>query len=598
MNVIKDTVEALCANLPYFQGLRHKLTLAISGWLRKRGFSQQEVETIIRNVASHFNDDEIEERIHNIQTTFQRPLDEVVGWTLLMEIVGEDIAHVLDTKIPKIFLYTDEASNPLFRVLRWDTPNGKKFHTQHWNGESWVDGLGNTRKVLYRLPEIIKAVENGQTVFVVEGEKAVHAMEKLGFTATTNPFGAGAWLEEYSKQLVGAKEVIILPDNDKAGKKHAEKVAQSLQNHNIPARIVELPGLAEGEDVADLVMRREIDRERLLELVRESNRAQHILIPVLPLAQAVEKAKQLGDGEWIISNLLPARGLSILAGRPKFGKTELLLKIVADVITGADTFGRETTPVKVLWLTQEDSVLRLAEGLLRYGLDPSLLETHIFVLDYTKLRGALRGTDIITTAKELGTQLVFVEPLAAIEEIAKLGRKGRLTYEAIYDVLLPLGLDAKNHGISLVGVVHAAKGKSTIRDVSDVTDAPIGSTSYSAIADSVLAFGLPPNAKSSAERRLMAAGRDVHLDALLKWTGSQYVEVDGFELHILTHERRQILEALAHLGRATPTELSRYLEKNLSTTKWLLIQLKDEGLVVSADGTYELSKTAHEILKL
>ena len=57
-----------------------------------------------------------------------------------------------------------------------------------------VNGSGNLKgvtPVLYRLPEIIKAKKSGRVVFIVEGEKDVHTLEKHGFCATCNSGGAG-----------------------------------------------------------------------------------------------------------------------------------------------------------------------------------------------------------------------------------------------------------------------------------------------------------------------------------------------------------------------------------------------------------------------
>ena len=63
----------------------------------------------------------------------------------------------------------------------------------------WRWSLGGTRRVLYRLPKVIEAVSNGEVIYVCEGEKDVHALERAGVTATCNPGGAGKWREEYSR---------------------------------------------------------------------------------------------------------------------------------------------------------------------------------------------------------------------------------------------------------------------------------------------------------------------------------------------------------------------------------------------------------------
>jgi 5S rRNA maturation endonuclease (ribonuclease M5) len=94
--------------------------------------------------------------------------------------------------------------------------------------------LGDTRRVLYRLPEIIQAVAAEKIVFVVEGEKAADALARVGVSATCSPGGAGKWREEYSTYLAGA-DVVILPDADSPGEQHCEAVAASLTG--IAARV-------------------------------------------------------------------------------------------------------------------------------------------------------------------------------------------------------------------------------------------------------------------------------------------------------------------------------------------------------------------------
>jgi putative DNA primase/helicase len=83
--------------------------------------------------------------------------------------------------------YTDEGGHLLYQTVRYD-PKAFKQRRPGSNGE-WLWNLNGVRLVLYRLPELIKRAS--ETVFVCEGEKDVHAMEKLGLLATCNPMGAG-----------------------------------------------------------------------------------------------------------------------------------------------------------------------------------------------------------------------------------------------------------------------------------------------------------------------------------------------------------------------------------------------------------------------
>lgn len=146
-------------------------------------------------------------------------------------------------------VYNDEFGNPLHLVGIDGTGNRKSVIQYHRVNGKWR--IGKPKRVVpYRLPELIRAVQAGDPVYVVEGEKDADTMHRQGFTATTNPGGAGKWPEsdDFNRYFQRAK-VIILPDNDEAGRKHAEKVAEILRKWTDDIRIVHLPGLPEKEDV-------------------------------------------------------------------------------------------------------------------------------------------------------------------------------------------------------------------------------------------------------------------------------------------------------------------------------------------------------------
>jgi putative DNA primase/helicase len=150
--------------------------------------------------------------------------------------------------------YTDERGLVLFEVIRYE---GKEFRQRRKATPAdppdkirkggWVWSLNGTRRVLYRLPKVLQAVQDGQPVWVAEGEKDVHALERAGVTATCNPGGAGKWSGDYARHLAGA-EVMIVADQDEPGREHAQAVKASLEAVRASARIV-FPAV--GKDAAD-----------------------------------------------------------------------------------------------------------------------------------------------------------------------------------------------------------------------------------------------------------------------------------------------------------------------------------------------------------
>ena len=111
----------------------------------------------------------------------------------------------------------------------------------------WIWKLGDTRRVLYRLPEVLVAAAAGERVFVTEGEKDADALVRAGAVATTNPGGAGKWRREYAEALRGA-EVVVVADRDAAGLAHARQVEASLRTIAASVAVVEA---VEGKDASD-----------------------------------------------------------------------------------------------------------------------------------------------------------------------------------------------------------------------------------------------------------------------------------------------------------------------------------------------------------
>jgi len=142
------------------------------------------------------------------------------------------------------YSYEDESGQALFEVVRFEP---KAFRQWRWVDGQAVWGLGEVRRVLFRLPRVIAAVQRGQPVYVCEGEKDVLALEAAGAAATCNPGGAGKWRPEYSEFLRGA-DVIVVADRDEPGARHAEAVQASVSGVAASVRVVQA---REGKDAAD-----------------------------------------------------------------------------------------------------------------------------------------------------------------------------------------------------------------------------------------------------------------------------------------------------------------------------------------------------------
>jgi len=156
-------------------------------------------------------------------------------------------------KASQKWTYHDADGREVGLVLRFDTPDGKEIRPVSRNGMGWALRAMQSPRPLYRLSELVGA----DRVYVTEGEKAAAAARSIGLTATTSAHGSKSAGKTDWLPLAG-KEVVVLPDNDEAGARYADEVAGILSKLS-PApsvRVVHLPGLPAGGDIADLLQAR------------------------------------------------------------------------------------------------------------------------------------------------------------------------------------------------------------------------------------------------------------------------------------------------------------------------------------------------------
>ena len=142
--------------------------------------------------------------------------------------------------------YRDADGIVRYQVVRLDPKSFRQRQPDGHGGWKWE--MTNVRQLPYRLPALL--AEPHKPVYIVEGEKDADRLQKDGLVATTNAGGAGKWRDELNAWFED-RDVIILPDNDEAGRKHAFAVAQKLNGIARRIRVVELPGLAPKGDVSD-----------------------------------------------------------------------------------------------------------------------------------------------------------------------------------------------------------------------------------------------------------------------------------------------------------------------------------------------------------
>jgi len=215
-----------------------------------------------------------------------------------------------------VYPYHDEAGNVLFEVVR--KPD-KKFLQRTIDpsapeGHRW--DMKGTRRVLYRLPEVVEAARAGKEVWVAEGEKDADVLRGHGLVGTTNPGGAGKWMDTFSRFFGAGVYVTVWADADEPGRKHARSVRASLMEEGTEVRIVESPV---GKD-ADEHFRFGLGIEDVVVTQPYRDQAE----PELFMRLDDFLDQDLPVPEWAVYPLMRQQEVLILTGFEGYGKSSLL----------------------------------------------------------------------------------------------------------------------------------------------------------------------------------------------------------------------------------------------------------------------------------
>ena len=232
--------------------------------------------------------------------------------------------------------YADETGSLLFQKVRYEP---KHFVQRRPDGKGdWSYKLGEVRRVLYRLPELIEALAKGNPVFTVEGEKAADSLWALNVPATCGSDGAGTWRDEYSEHFQAAT-VYVLPDNDEVGRDHAQLVARALIGVGASVRIVELTGLPERGDIYDW-LKAGGTADKLYQIAEDApeySEDQSAKDDLASIFTFIGDAPAAPPHE-LIKKLTPAEGVVVTGGQSSAGKTFVQVHKAICLATGIPYF--------------------------------------------------------------------------------------------------------------------------------------------------------------------------------------------------------------------------------------------------------------------
>jgi hypothetical protein len=358
--------------------------------------------------------------------------------------------------------YHDADGELLFEVVRFDGINGKTFRQRRpTSSGGWEWNTNGVAKVLYHLPQVLRAVATGETIIVVEGEKdAENVPWAFGITATCNPGGACKWDDIHTAALDGATKVVVIADDDIQGHKHAAMVMRALEGH-VGTVMACLPAVG-CKDISDhLKAGHGQDQLRVVTLAELDYIDQDNTDEIVDLSYAhlvdwsTFWSTERIEEDWLAQPFIP-RGRAIALYAPaKAGKSSVVLAIVAALATGRPILGRwhcEATSVLYLdyEMTEADIRDRMTE--LGYHADVDLTNLHYALLP------SLPPLDTATGAQALLAIVVAVDAqLVVVDTFTRAVEGKENDSDTVRDFYRHTGRILKAAGRTVVRTDHAGK---------------------------------------------------------------------------------------------------------------------------------------------
>lgn len=338
-----------------------------------------------------------------------------------------------------------------------------------------------------------------------EGEKDSDTLSAKGLAAFTFG-GTGDGLPPDIDRYLEGRDIVILADNDVGGRKHALKKAQRAHSASAASvRIIEFPELPEKGDVSDFLKTSSVAdlEERVLQakIWVPSDNAFNPATSVrrgLVTCNLSEVVPEKID--WLWPGRLAVGKLTIIAGEPGLGKSQLAIYIASCVTRGAEWVcdGGRARCARVLMLSAEDgladtvrprfdaaggdpamvSVIRATQGA---GPDGQSRATFNLAADLSLLEGEIRRLGDVA--------LVIIDPLSSY----MLNVDSHKNTD-VRSILEPVSEMAERLKVSILATSHLSKGEG--RAINRV----IGSIAFVAAARAVFTVVTDPEDET---RRLL-----------------------------------------------------------------------------------------------
>lgn len=287
-------------------------------------------------------------------------------------------------------------------------------------------------------------------------------------------------------------------------------------------------------------------------------------------------AKEIFENEYpplnfIIPDILP-EGLTLLTGKPKAGKSYLMLDWAFTIAYGEKTLDKQCAQGDVLYLALEDFESRLQRRMIETGKCPKDNRLQFAIKWERAKEGGLENI-VNHIESNPNIKLIIIDTLVNFRTVPK--RQGNV-YQEDSEALMPLRDIAHKYHIAIVVIHHLRK-----QEADDWTETISGSSGLNGIPDSLMQLK-KENAKE-ANAFLLGRGRDfpefeipLHCNfeamtwkvigiepQILRTTPQQYEIINILKKYPNGLQLSAIANALSQKPPAVANKLNRLLEENL-----------------------------------
>ena len=289
--------------------------------------------------------------------------------------------------------------------------------------------------------------------------------------------------------------------------------------------------------------------------------------------------------KWAIPDLVP-EGLTILAGRPKFGKSWLALDFAVAAASGGSAMG--TVPCKggpVLYLALEDTDRRLQERLraVLQGTDPP--EDLEYATEWRRTdQGGLEDLRMwLQSRSKHDARLVIIDTLQKLRGAKK---RDAGVYDDDYRAVADFKKLADEYTVPIMVLHHENKAGHE-----DPLMAVSGTAGITGAADTIMV--LRRESRSDPNATLSVTGRDVVVDEIALQQDMQtgkWLKLGRADDFRISEQRRTLVRALAdNAGQMTPKEIAQVTRMKPNNVWYLLHKMAKDGDVKRcANGKYSL----------